>query len=78
MMAEVISISSISRKDVASARDGNHFDGFCKALVSLKTLNKCGSDLETKLSIQNWLDAELITADEMDALHQYFNWDSGK
>jgi len=69
-------MSSVSRKDVASAREGNHYDGFCKALVSLKTLNKCGSDLETKLSLQNWRDADLITADELHALHQYFGWET--
>jgi hypothetical protein len=78
MRAEIISISSVSRNDVASARAGTHFDGFCKALVSLKTLNRCGSDLETKLSLQNWRDADLITADELDALHQYFGWELGQ
>jgi hypothetical protein len=74
-MSEVISISSVSRRDVKSSTAASHFDGFCKALVSLKTLNRCGSVIETKLSLQNWLDAELITADERDALHQYFGWE---
>jgi len=70
----VISISSFTRGEVKTVRDQAHFDGFCKALVGLKTLNKC-SVLETKLSLQNWLDGGLLTVDELDAFYQFFNWE---
>lgn len=78
MQAQVIALNSVSRTGMKSARAETHYDGFCKALVSLKTLNKCGSVMETKLSIQNWLEAGLITAEELDALHQYFGWERGR
>jgi hypothetical protein len=70
---KVISISSFPRGEVKTVRDQAHFDGFCKALVGLKTLNRCSMQ-ETKLSLLNWHDGSLLTADELDAYYQYFNW----
>ena len=75
-MSEVIALSSVSRRDVKSSTVASHFDGFCKALVFLKTLNLCGSVIETKLSLQNLMDAELLTQEENEAFFKYFGWES--
>jgi hypothetical protein len=75
MRGEVHSMGDYSRKNLPSAREGTHFDGFCKALVFLKTLNLCGTVIETQLSLQNLMNAELLTREENEAFYKYFGWE---
>ncbi len=77
MKAEIISINAVPRKDVPSAHDDAHLDGFCKALLILKMFLK-SSGLEIVVGVNNLLAAELLTAQEARALGEFYGWDLPK
>ena len=72
--ADIIPFNAVARKDVPSAHDDSHFDGFCKALVTVKTLLKCSST-EVLVSVNNLMAAELLTPREALALANFYGWD---
>jgi hypothetical protein len=74
MQAEIITLSKVIRKELPSANEDAHLDGFCKALLILKMFLK-SSGIEIVVGVNNLLAAELITAQEVRALAAFYGWD---
>jgi hypothetical protein len=74
-MAEVIPMQSVSRTSLESSQAETSLIGFCKALALVKTMLPCSLQ-ETRVSLENWLAAEMITQREFSAVAEFYGWEA--
>jgi hypothetical protein len=72
-MAQVISMGSVSRKELPSSNDEAGFAGFKKALYALGAL-KCCSMRETLTAIENWSESGMLSEREAHELMVFHGW----
>jgi hypothetical protein len=74
MQAQILPFKDIVLPEEDAPRRDPHLDGFQKALLILKTFLK-SSGLEIVVGVNNLHAAELLTADEVRALADFYGWE---
>ncbi len=77
MNGTILQLSEFSRKDVSSSHAEWHLDGFCKAILLVKSLLK-SSGAEIIVAVNNMLAAGILSADEVRVLGKLYGWELGQ